>query len=92
VAGKVVDVRYIPKYIPSMDTAKLFQNGRSQAVRLPQEYRFDGKEVFIKKVGELVVLVPRKSGWRPLLESVGSVSDDFMTERNQPPVQKRKDL
>ena len=75
-----------------MDTAKLFQNGRSQAVRLPQEYRFPGKEVFIKKVGELVVLVPRNSGWKPLLESVGSVTDDFLVERNQPENQQREEF
>jgi len=75
-----------------MDTAKLFKNGRSQAVRLPQEYRFRGSEVYIKRVGELVVLVPRGSGWKSLLDSVGKVTDDFMVERNQPPVQHRESL
>jgi len=39
-----------------MDTAKLFQNGQSQAVRLPKEFRFAGEEVFIKKVGHTVIL------------------------------------
>lgn len=41
-----------------MDTAKLFQSGRSQAVRLPKEYRFDGTQVFIKRIGDAVVLIP----------------------------------
>ena len=41
-----------------MDTAKLFTNGGSQAVRLPKEYRFEGTEVFIKKVGQAIVLIP----------------------------------
>ena len=36
----------------AMDTAKIFQTGRSQAVRLPKEYRFNGKEVVIKRVGD----------------------------------------
>ncbi len=49
-----------------MLTAKLFSNGRSQAVRLPREFRFDGDEVFIKRVGNAVVLLPRKGGWGAL--------------------------
>jgi antitoxin VapB len=42
-----------------MDTAKLFTNGRSQAVRLPKSYRFEGKEVYVKKVSERVLLLPK---------------------------------
>ena len=41
-----------------MKTAKIFQNGQSQAVRLPKEFRFDDKEVFIKKIGHVVCLIP----------------------------------
>ena len=41
-----------------MKTAKIFQNGRSQAVRLPKDFRFDGDEVFVHKVGNAVVLLP----------------------------------
>jgi antitoxin VapB len=43
-----------------MDTAKLFKTGRSQAVRLPKAYRFEGDEVYIKRVGPAVVLLPCK--------------------------------
>lgn len=44
--------------------AKLFWNGRSQAVRLPKEYRFEGEEVFIRREGEDVILEPiPKKGW-----------------------------
>lgn len=67
-----------------MDTAKLFKSGRSQAVRLPKKYRFDGEEVYVKKVGEAVVLLPREDSWRTLYESLGSFSEDFMAERGQP--------
>lgn len=67
-----------------MDTAKLFKSGRSQAVRLPKEYRFDGEEVFVKRVGEAVVLLPREDSWRTLYDSLGSFSEDFMAQRNQP--------
>ncbi|MGI8745458.1 MAG: antitoxin [Bryobacteraceae bacterium] len=43
-----------------MKTAKLFRNGRSQGVRLPREFRFDGDHVFIKRVGKGVLLLPAK--------------------------------
>jgi antitoxin VapB len=67
-----------------MDTAKLFQNGKSQAVRLPKEYRFRGTKVFVKKIGNAVVLIPEQDSWDTLLESLSLFSDDFMEERTQP--------
>jgi antitoxin VapB len=73
-----------------MDTAKLFTNGRSQAVRLPKEYRFEGTEVFIKKIGNTVVLIPTTESWRTLFDSLDSFSDDFMESREQPPEQQRE--
>ena len=45
------------------DTAKVFMSGRSQAVRLPKEYRFDGSEVFIRRVGNSVILTPKEQDW-----------------------------
>jgi len=73
-----------------MDTAKLFTNGRSQAVRLPKEYRFEGTEVLIKKVGNTVVLIPLVESWQTLIDSLGAFSDDFMREREQPVTQERE--
>ena len=67
-----------------MNTAKLFINGSSQAVRLPKEYRFDTEEVGINKVGNVVVLYPLNSGWAPLLEASGKFTEDFMKDRDQP--------
>lgn len=75
-----------------MKIAKLFQNGQSQAVRLPKEFRFEGEEVFIKKVGTVIILLPVKNPWKPLLESINKFSDDFMDKREQPEQQKREDL
>ena len=74
-----------------MDTAKIFKSGRSQAVRLPKEFRFDGEEVFIKKVGEAVVLLPREDSWRTLYESLDGFSEDFMAEREQPTDQQERE-
>jgi len=74
-----------------METAKLFQNGKSQAVRLPKEFRFRGDRVYIKRVGHAVVLMPYASFWDTLLESLAHFSADFMSEREQPPWQERRD-
>ena len=65
-----------------MQTAKIFQNGRSQAVRLPKEYRFEGSEVIAHKVGDVVMLMPssQKDSWSTLLASLELFSDDFMAE------------
>ena len=68
-----------------MDTAKLFQNGQSQAVRLPKEYRFTGDKVLIKRMGDAVVLLPYKNSWSTLLDSLEQFSDDFMEEERQQP-------
>ena len=76
-----------------MKTAKLFKNGQSQAVRLPKEFRMHGSEVYIKKQGEAVVLLPKESSWRSLFESLDHFEKDFRIERNQPVAdQKREPL
>ena len=65
-----------------MLTAKIFQNGRSQAVRLPKEYRFEGSEVIAHKIGDVVMLLPsaQKDSWSTLLASLEMFSDDFMED------------
>jgi len=75
-----------------METAKLFQNGQSQAVRLPKEFRFEGKEVYIKKVGRVTILLPMKNPWEVLEKSIHKFSNDFMESREQPDPQDREDL
>lgn len=75
-----------------MKTAKLFQNGQSQAVRLPKEFRFEGQSVFIKKMGSAIVLFPIENPWGSLVNSLSKFSNDFMETRNQPEQQDRDDL
>jgi antitoxin VapB len=66
-----------------MDTAKLFQTGRSQAVRLPKAFRFEGEEVYIKRVGNGVLLIPKdRKPWQSMLESLDKFEGTI--ERNQP--------
>lgn len=74
-----------------MMTAKLFENGRSQAVRLPKECRFSGSEVAISKIGDIVILVPKENKWSGFLNSLELFSDDFMSDgRKQPKMQERE--
>lgn len=67
-----------------MQTAKIFINGRSQAVRLPKEFRFSGNDVFIKKIGNIVILVPKDDPWASLATSLDQFTDDYMETRDQP--------
>lgn len=75
-----------------MQTAKLFQNGQSQAVRLPKEFRFQGSEVFVKKTLNAVILISKDNPWENLFASLEHFSKDFLSDRNQPNTQARIDL
>ncbi len=76
-----------------MMTAKLFENGRSQAVRLPKECRFTGDEVAVNKVGDIVILMPKENRWAGFLSSLELFSEDFMADgRKQLAVQERESL
>ena len=67
-----------------MDTAKLFVNGRSQAVRLPKEYAFSGDSVHITKLDSIVLLIPKGAEWDVFERSLERFSEDFMaTTRSQ---------
>ncbi len=77
-----------------MDTAKLFKNGRSQAVRLPKEYSFPGDEVYVRKIDGVVILIPKdEDPWQPLIDSLNKFTDDFFTfPREQGLPEKRTDI
>lgn len=75
-----------------MRQAKLFQNGGSQAIRLPKEFRFEGSRVFVKKTGEGVLILPYQEPWEALFDSLEQFSDNFMTQREQPEEQEREGL
>ena len=63
-----------------METAKLFINGNSQAVRLPKECRFPGNEVGIRKVGNIAILFPIDQAWETFIDGLNSFSDDFLAD------------
>jgi len=82
---------YTTKKVNKMETAKLFQNGSSQAVRLPKAFRIPGNEVKIFKNGNQIILEPIEPTWDSLFDSLSEFPEDFMEEgRNQPAVQKRE--
>ena len=72
-----------------MKTARIFTNGRSQAVRLPKEYRFDSEDVFIKKFNNIIMLIPKKDPWASLIDSLDKFSDDFLKTRPIPKIKAR---
>lgn len=64
-----------------MVTAKVFETGRSQAVRLPKEFRFSEDEVLINKIGDVVLLMPKDLKWAGFLKSLDMFSEDFMEKQ-----------
>ena len=76
-----------------METAKIFENGRSQAVRLPKKFRFNADEVVIQQLGAAILLVPKKSLWQTFMDGLDSFTDDIFEDgRNQGVQNERESL
>ena len=76
-----------------METAKIFENGRSQAVRLPKKYRFSVDEVIVQRLGSSLILTPKEKIVDPFLSSLDEFTDDFMADgRYTGKTDKRKNL
>ena len=63
-----------------METAKVFTNGGSQAVRLPKTCRFSNDEVYVNRIGNIVILFPMEDRWSSLLASLDCFTDDFLSD------------
>ena len=74
----------------SSDTAKLFMNGRSQAVRLPAKYRFAGTEVLVQRDGDKVILSPKTVSWDDFFDAQPKVPPDFLVRRADKQPQRRR--
>ena len=72
--------------------AKIFKNGQSQAVRLPKEFRFKDKSVYINRLGGCVILIPKDNPWKTMFDACSKFSDDFMSDRDQGEEQEREEL
>ena len=66
--------------MPIIETAKIFENGRSQAVRLPKKFRFSVDEVVVQQLGEAVILVPKEALWQTFMEGLDSFTDDIFAD------------
>ena len=77
-----------------MLTAKIFQNGRSQSVRFPKEYRFNDSEVLTHKIGDVLMIFPKsqEDNWNMLLTSLDLFSDDFMADGRDIPQPQERDV
>ena len=75
-----------------MDTARIFQSGRSQAVRLPKEFRFTGAEVSVRHFGNGVLLLPIDDPWATLEAGLMAFEPGFTLAREQPPQQVRAEI
>ncbi len=73
----------------NIQIAKIFMNGRSQAVRLPKECRFDTDEVYITKQGENIIISAKKPTWDEFFDSKSAFDDDFLLDRNDEQSQER---
>ncbi len=76
-----------------MRKTRVFMSGNSQAVRLPKEFRIKASEVYIKREGRRLVLIPVEEKWEALferLEKDKELLEDFLLDRNQPKPQKRE--
>ena len=76
-----------------METAKIFNNGGSQAVRLPKEYRFEDKEVLVNKIGNIVLLIPKdERAVTGIINSLDMFTEDFMENRQDLPLEEREEI
>ena len=78
--------------VKNIQTTKVFMNGRSQAVRIPQEYRFEEDELFINKIGDALILTPRSALIDTLRVGAEMIPDDFMDSRPEEIGSEREDL
>ena len=69
-----------------MTKTRVFQNGNSQAIRIPQELKTDIKEYCINKIGDIYIAYPANDPWATARAAIGTFSEDFMEDRNQPSV------
>lgn len=85
------DIYYFNRRCFTVETAKIFENGKSQAVRLPKKFRFAGDEVYVQKLGEAVILMSKESAWDIFMDGVRSFTDDFFADGREGEVRTVRD-
>ncbi len=74
-----------------MLTAKIFENGGSQAVRLPKKMRFNADEVVVQQLGKAVILVPKEALWQTFLDGLNSFTDDIFEDGREQDIQQERE-
>ena len=75
-----------------METAKIFENGRSQAVRLPKKFRFENvDEVVVQKLGKAILLIPREALWETFLDGLNGFTSDIFEDGREQGIQEERD-
>jgi antitoxin VapB len=83
----------LKREVATVETATILTHGDSQSVQLPEGFRIEGKEVFVKRVGRSVLLIPTGvDPWDVMEDSLNEFTDDFMEDRVQPEQQQREPL
>lgn len=67
-----------------MTTTRIFQNGNSQALRIPREMRVEKKEYCLNKIGDILIAFPSDDPWASVRQVIGTFPEDFLEDRNQP--------
>lgn len=75
-----------------METVKISEKGKIQSLILPNSLRINSKEVILSKVGDAIIIIPKKKGWKSLIDSLNKFSSDFMSVREQPSPDNRENL
>ncbi|MEC4883679.1 MAG: type II toxin-antitoxin system VapB family antitoxin [Scytonema sp. PMC 1070.18] len=73
-----------------MNTIQVITNGDKQTVILPKEFQLQGNEIYIKKIGNAVVLFSKENAWQTLFDSLNIFSEDFMENREQPDIEEKE--
>lgn len=74
-----------------METAKIFENGRSQAVRLPKNFDLNVDEVVVQQLGDAVILVPKEALWQTFMDGINGFTDDIFESGRDQGVQKERE-
>ena len=73
-----------------METAKIFDNGKSQIVQLPEKFRFTVDEVVVQQLGETIILVPKEALWQTFIEGLNGFTDDIFDEGREQGTQEKR--
>ncbi len=76
----------------AFDTVEINNISDYQEIKIPDGYKIEDNKAYIKKVGNVLYIIPYHDPWQPMIESLDGFSEDFMESRNQPNNQKRETL